>query len=300
MKNALKYTKTEVVSNTRIKVDIRLSDDCNNGHQDFSITCQGWERRSKNGKFYESFAGCAHDEILKMWPQFQIFVNLHLCDYLGRPMHTVANGFYHLKNAFTSTQGRTHEEQFCEYYRVTPEQYGTLKGAENQLEFSILLMNLGILDQWKVEADEAIKILEELTGEKFLIDSKISQFKEPKQEEVQEFNKLKEEGYFSAENKLTRAEQRAQELKEKKIQEVNERADKDIKKANDERTVKLFVLSHGLSIENFIYYNHNQEAVFNWSDHNREKVTEEQFNSFIENLDTSTLPVGIIFKLGKK
>lgn len=58
----------------------------------------------------------------------------------------------------------------------------------------------------------------------------------------------------------------------------------------------LAVLGAGLSLKNAIYYNHSNELVFNWNDH-EEKVTQEQFDEFIKTVDKTKLPKNITFKL---
>lgn len=45
-----------------------------------------------------------------------------------------------------------------------------------------------------------------------------------------------------------------------------------------------------------IYYNHTNEVVFNWKDYG-EKITQEQFVDFINQLDYSKLPDGVKFSI---
>lgn len=41
--------------------------------------------------------GCIHDQILEVFPRLQPLVNAHLaCVYTGEPIHSIANGHYHL------------------------------------------------------------------------------------------------------------------------------------------------------------------------------------------------------------
>ena len=164
--NSLIYKETKLVENgnTKITVTIRLDDECKNGHQDFSITADGYEKR--NGRFYESFGGCCHDEIEKYFPEYSIFIPLHLSTYKGVPMYASENGFYHIKT------DKMNKKKYCDYYRITPGQYDILEKSENVLEFSILLSELKVLEHWKKQADKGILLLEILTGKTFLIDSK--------------------------------------------------------------------------------------------------------------------------------
>lgn len=54
----------------------------------FSITADGYRR-----------CGCLHDEILELNPALKPFVDLHLSDLDGVPMHAEANGWYWLAKA---------------------------------------------------------------------------------------------------------------------------------------------------------------------------------------------------------
>lgn len=71
-----------------ISADIRLDTRPNvaNEHHYFSVT----------GRTRDS-CGCIHDQILEVFPPLQPLVNAHLaCIYTGEPLHSIANGHYHL------------------------------------------------------------------------------------------------------------------------------------------------------------------------------------------------------------
>lgn len=56
------------------------------------------------------------------------------------------------------------------------------------------------------------------------------------------------------------------------------------------------VFDYGLSTDNVIYYNHTNTLSFNWRDYG-EKITQEEFDDFVNNVDRSQLPEGIKFEL---
>lgn len=290
LSNSLIYKETKTVENgnTKITVTIRLNDECKNGYQDFSITADGYEKI--NGRFCESFGGCCHDEIKKYFPEYSIFVDLHLSTYKGIPMYASENGFYHIKT------DKMKKEKFCEYYRINSDQYDILEKSENILEFSILLSELKVLEHWKKQADEGILLLEKLTGKTFLIDSKKDGYNKPDENEIIKFNELKKSGYFSDENKKQREEEKREKEKERQISDVISDANKKIDEIRKERDVKLYVLKSGLPIDNFIYYSSTNKGVFNWKSYEK-KITIDEFKKFCDKINFDILPTGISFKM---
>lgn len=128
--NDLRYSATKIAGNKKIVVNIRLNDECKNGHQDFAITADIYEKKG-NGQYYWSCVGCCHDEILKYFPKFKIFVDLHLSDYNGAPMYAVGNGFYHLQNR--------DKQYVIKYLRISEDQYNKISVAKDKIYFKYLL-----------------------------------------------------------------------------------------------------------------------------------------------------------------
>lgn len=318
--NSLRFSTTVMSKggNEKTVIKIRLDDECKNGHQDFAMTCDIYEKAG-NGRWMDVGGGCAHEHISKVTKgKYDEFAALHLADWQGIPMYAVENGHYHMTNTFNDTS-RPHEDVFCEEYRVTPEQYEILKKAENKIEYAILLKDLGILDQWKVQADAAIKRLEELTGDEFLMDSVKSQYNAPTQEQIDDFIQKKESGYYTDEQKKIRAEEKRQTDKQKKIDSIKEHAAKKIKEHTDDRDVALWILNRldklhtkplnkgrfniDFSFDNFIFYNHTVRIKFNWRDYGKQvEMTEREFKMFCDSInqaDFEFLPANISFECGK-
>lgn len=63
-----------------------------------------------------------------------------------------------------------------------------------------------------------------------------------------------------------------------------------------DKKIMLCVFDYGLSTDNVIYYNHTNTLSFNWRDYG-EKITQEEFDDFVNNVDRSQLPEGIKFEL---
>ena len=147
------------------KIDIRLNDECRNGHEDFSLTATFWLPNEPRIDKYFTVAGSCHEEILKVRPDLKIFTQLHLCDFRGYPIHYVENAFYYLKNEYNSQMTKT---RFMECYFVSEEQYQELLKADDVNEFGYLFLVVFKNHKiWENLAIQGIKYLEELSGKKF-------------------------------------------------------------------------------------------------------------------------------------
>lgn len=287
--NDLRHTVTRSIGDKKIIVKIRLNDECKNGHQDFAITADIYEK-ARNGRHVRSCGGCCHDEILKYFPQFKIFIDLHLSDYLGAPTYAVANGFYLLKNSDKQT--------VLNYLRINDDLYNKLYLAEDKEYFKYLLYSLGIVEQWSEEARQGIKYLEQLTKTEFINDSKRSQIEPLSEEEKKDIETRLKEGYYNIDAINLRNEEARQTKKNELILDLQTKFLNEKTKLKKELTVKMFLLKNDFSIDNFIYYTHKNEGVFNWQSWGT-KFSEEDFNRLLS-LDFSELPKDIAFKLGEK
>lgn len=277
-------TQKQIGDNQMLYVKIRLDDERNNGHQDFAITGDVYNHLTSKSDRYFNRGGCIHEVIEEHFPEFKIFINLHLCDYLGAPMYPEANGFYHLTHGFNNIK-KSFIEDFCEYYRITEKQYYYLKDAENQKDYAIRLVKLNVPQQWKAEADQAIKYLESLTGEKFIDTSTKKHFNEPTEEEIENFSLLVKSGYYSEEAKGKRQELKKEEEYNKLKNEILQDFQKTTDRAVKEKDVKLQLLEHGgkKALKNIIFYNHSNKIKFNWLDYEK-KLTDEEIEHIKKNI----------------
>jgi hypothetical protein len=289
-KNDLRFTTSKTIGKETIYVKIRLNDECKNGHQDFSITGDIYEAGKPKTDRYFISGGCIHEDILKHFPEFKIFVDLHLCDYKGIPMYAVENGYYHLREGFNKTKPNDagFKTEFCEYYRLSLAQFDELSKSRCKTEFALMLQSLNILDQWETQAKEAIKILESLTGSTFVVDSKRTQYNAPSKEEVEDFTAKVMEGYYTQESILARQI----EAKEKKKQEMENDFNKKVAqmRAKLEINKQLFDLGGEKFKSGVIYYTHSNQLKFNWSS---EKLTPEEIETIKANL---VLPEGATYQ----
>jgi hypothetical protein len=110
-------TETKVVERQRgkkfLRIELRIYQDDSRGFSDgFVITADlyephgTWDGRAqyRNGRERDA-GGCMNDEIRVFAPELQPFIDVHLADLDGVPMHAVANGRY-----FYSGKARVYEE----------------------------------------------------------------------------------------------------------------------------------------------------------------------------------------------
>lgn len=102
--------------------------------------------------------------------------------------------------------------------------------------------------------------------------------------------------YYSVSNIEKRKEEAHQAAIAKERANICKRFDEKILEAETEKKIHLYILDHGLSIDNMIFYSHKNTVVFNWMDYG-DKITQEEFVNFVNNIDYSQLPEGIKFEI---
>lgn len=290
--NTLKYT---VVKSFREKgitykviTTIKLHDECKNGTCSWSITGI-LQQKKGNGCFYDIGHGCIHEEILKASPKLKMFVDLHLCDWRGTPLYPVENGYYFLQKD---------KKQAKEYLRVTDEEMEILSKCDNKEYFKYQLFAFGIVERWQAESKKAIQALEELTGDVWVNPYKESEERHRfvlSDEEREEMEGKILSGYYTESAIQERKEAERIAKIEKRKNEVIKTFEKRINKATKEKDVKLAILGAGLLSDNYIYYVEGNNVVFNYYSYH-DKVTEEEYNNMLKNIDYSLLPEGIKFE----
>lgn len=173
------------------------------------------------------------------------------------------------------------------------------KASEDKMYFKYLLFNLGIVDRWKRESDELLVELEDLCGKKW-----VNPYMPEKErltltltdEERSLIEDRVKARYYSAENIEKRREEDHKAEMLKKRAEICERYDKRIRQAEAEKKIMLCVFDYGLSTDNAIYYPHLNTLSFNWNSYG-EKITQEEFDDFVNKVDRSQLPEDIRFEL---
>lgn len=203
------------------------------------------------------------------------------------------------KTATKQEKEQAAKETAINYLRITETEYNLLYQAEDKQYFKYLLYTLGIVERWKRESNEALKKLEELTGQTwenpYKPENERFTLKLTDEERTTITNRIND-GYYRPEAVQARKDEEKRKAYEKKRAEIINNCEKKQEKAENEKRVMLAVLDAGLSVSNVIYYDHSNELVFNWRDHET-KITENDFNKFVSSVNRSLLPVGITFKM---
>lgn len=143
----------EIDKTSKINVKIRLNDDCNNWHDDFSITWSLYENNI-NTEWW-----CIHEEIEKHFPELKIFIDLHLSDCDGVPMYAIENWMYHMK------RDRDTGIKYLRICNLTDGEIDLLEKIailDNKDMFYTCLKDLGVYAKWKEEAQKGIALMESL------------------------------------------------------------------------------------------------------------------------------------------
>jgi hypothetical protein len=137
----------------------------------FSITGDIHSRESfSNGSFI--CGGCVHDEILEVAPELKPFVDLHLSNLDGVPMHAVENGFYWLAKAAGIPQKYAPDQSpeecfafFCDHCRIDKSVGNLIVQYVQKSQNPRETWNKECAEmkpRWKHQAEQALKLLESL------------------------------------------------------------------------------------------------------------------------------------------
>ena len=273
---------TEKGQKYQINVELRLSDECGNGHEDFGFTCDGY-RIAQNGHKIDSYGGCAHEKIKKHFPGLiDDIEQLHNCDYKGAPMYPAANGFYFIQN---------HDREAVKNYLYvcSAEEIDEAMTMNNkdQLYFAAWLEEKQIPRRWQKAAAYAIEKLESLTGMKFESTATKSHYTPLSEEEKTTLKERLDNGYYTEEAAAKREEEKINTAIAKSVEYYTkkiEEAQNELKTRIEVFTILKQISNNDLNTftrlsDNFIIYTHNNTICFNWADH-RKKVSDEEIKEF--------------------
>lgn len=257
---------------TRINIEIRLDDECKNGHQDFAITGTTYNRNR-----WES-DGCIHKEILEQFPEYKIFIDLHLCDYTGVPMHFRANSIYFAGSKDINAL-KSYGFNDAEIYDLT-----NMIDLDDEYHFDMYVMQSGYLQRRLEMAKDATKLMEDLTGQTFKNTSIRSNYKPLTPEQVNEYTKRAINDYYTPEAIEQRKIEKVNKKIYEKISKLTNTYNNKTRTLNIEYEVNKQILKMGILNTNYIMYNNN-ELTLNWLDY--DLLTSEEIAKIKDCLDMS-------------
>jgi len=295
--NNLTYTFTHNTPRERVTVKASLNDECRNGHSHFSLTCSAEEL--SRGRWVDSFGGCAHQEILKRFPdvpELRLLASMHLSESDGVPMHAFSNAFYWFCGLFadglgnqyhggSGRDGKSREkcrEILTGHLRATPAQIDALIAAQprNYAEMKFQIEKLGFIEQWKAEADTLRKWLEEKTDKEYSYTGERLSYKPTTPEEAKAIEDLFASGYYLPENVAKRDAEKKAAQRRKLTAEAMKEADVKMEHIKKELALRLCVIDcDNKAAKNTILYNHMNTVAANWSE-SEPLWAEADFNAF--------------------
>ena len=288
--NNIGRKETMRVDNYIVTITARLCEIGSNGYEDFGITYDLWEDHVSPRTWMAGGCAAGSDDpvVREAMRQFGLepVERVHLCDMNGAPMYPTANAIYHAKNSGF--------EVFRNYLRLTDEEAKQAFYIDNELGLYVWLLDNGIIERWKKEAQEAIAAI--INGRDIEFESAASKpqghwyFKvEPTKERLDGQRYLIQTDYYNCDNyDQHRQEENLQEVRKKLSIEYHE---KQIEKAKAEIRLKkafLAMLEEHLAefsdpvavADNWIFYDHRSELVFNWqTGFGRDQVSESDFET---------------------
>jgi len=270
----MKFTKNINTAKTNCEIEIRLDDECNNGHEDFAITGTFWTPGKPRTDRNMETAGCCHNEILKVCPEYATFVRLHLHDFNGAPMSPVSNGMYH---AFPGTyhSEKAGPAELAKYFNITLDKAETLCTAADAEHFQYLIELLNIPQAWKAEADKAIIQLETLTGKKFTSKATRSHYTPMTDEQRTAIEQKIKAGYYTPEAIKARNNETRNAAIQKEVAEIEKDLAAELEKATTTAAVNIALTKRFVEKKSNWWYWHKDKSI-KFNDGYRVKFTDEE------------------------
>lgn len=292
-KNELKYKETKKTGeNTFIDVEIGLRYIKDNFYSCFYAIGDVYELKRARKKKISS--GCIHEEILKYFREFKIFVQLHGNYSYGMPMHMLSN----IKFAIDNNK----IDAICRYLGISDVMAKELIRWGEEIDYlKYFLEENDIIYHLRSKANKAIKLLEELTNDEFDNPDVLGIYDyEPLDNDTREkIKKMHENGYFTMDNVIKRRDEKIKELNLKFLEKEKMKLEKEKKEIDNEIQVLKYLFDEGISLNNHAYLRGVNVLAINLFKNRENAMSENEYNRFLDNVDYSKLPTGIKFEFHK-
>lgn len=280
--NNIKRTEVFKAGKITLYIHANLNDECKNGYEDFGLTYKKYEGEVCDRNMTGGGCAAGNDDpiVRKAIRRF----GLEPVERVHLSVHPTANAIYHAKNSGFDV--------FRDYLRLTDEEAKQAFYIDDELGLYVWLLDNGIIDRWKNEANESIKAI--INGRDIEFESTAIKkqghwyFKEDVTEGVIRAQRdLIRDGYYTPErydknrendtlNACMKSLNNSMECLQRRIDE----AEMDIKFKCALRDIMCEHIAEFrkplLVIDNSIFYKHRNEISFNWRQFS-EKVNEEDY-----------------------
>ena len=290
-KNELKYKETKKIGeNTFIDVEIGLRYIKENFYSYFYVIGDVYELKRARKKI----TGCIHEEILKYFPEFKTFVQLHGNSSYGMPMHMISNIKFAIDNNEIDT--------ICCYLGISDVMAKELICWGEEIDYiKYFLEENDIIYHLRSKANKAIKMLEELTGDEF--DNPdvlgIYDYMPLDNDTKEKIKKMHENGYFTMDNVIKRKNDKIKDLNIKRLESEKMKLEKEKREIDNEIKVLEFLFDEGISLNNHAYLRSVNVLAINLFKNRENAMSEEDYKRFLDSVDYSKLPTGIEFEFHK-
>lgn len=292
-KNELKYKETKQIGkNTFIDAEIGLRYIKENFYSYFYAVGDVYELKRVRKKVISS--GCIHEEILKYFPEFKTFVQLHGNYSYGMPLYMLSNIKFAIDNNEIDT--------ICGYLDISEVMAKELICWGEEIKFiKYFLEENDIICHLRSKANKAIKMLEELTGDKFDNPDILSIYDYmPLDNDTKEkIKKMHENGYFTMDNVIKRRNDKIREINLKILENKKRKLEKEKREIDNEIKVLEYLFDEGISLNNHAYLRAVNVLSINLYKNRENAMSEDDYKRFLDNVDYSKLPTGIEFEFNK-
>lgn len=295
----LKYKAEKIYEedNIKYKTEVNIILTSEGG---WSVT-GGILEQAKNGKWTDHSFGRLDKDIIKHFPDLKDFVMFSLFySWNGlNYMALVSNPMYAFKE-----DGLSAGRDMLQIDGKTAEKLYEASLIDDKPYYIWLLLEEGIIDRQKTMSDALIKRLEDLCKAKWErpVFEKWDTFsiEELGEDEKGIIEERIKSGYYSRSNIQKIIKERKDRERDERRKETWQRYKEGLKRLKGRMLIDMCLIDFDIPTSGAIYYDHSNELVFNWT-YSSEKITREEFDDFVKNVDKKKLPKGIkmIFKEGK-